>query len=195
MGVRMALEEDGFRVVAEAATAPAAVAAALEAEPDVVLLDVHMPGSGIAAARTLTAELPSAAVVMLTVSRDDNDLFEALRAGARGYLLKDIDPARLPHALRGVLNGEAALPRGLVARLVDEFRGRPSGKSPEQEALSALTSREWTVLEMLGAGMSTAEVAKQLFVSPVTVRTHVSALLRKLSVPDRESAIQLYRRR
>ena len=190
LGVRMSLEDDGFTVVAEAATAPAAVAAALEHRPDVVLLDVHMPGSGIAAARTLSVELPSSAVVMLTVSRDDDDLFEALRAGARGYLLKDIDPDRLPHALRGVLDGEAALPRNLVARLVNEFRGRERGTARPD---AALTSREWQVMDGLGRGLSTNEIATELFVAPVTVRTHVSAVLKKLGADSREAAVRMLR--
>ena len=190
MGVRLSLEDDGFAVVAEASTAPTAVAAALEHRPDVVLLDVHMPGSGIAAARTLAGELPSAAVVMLTVSRDDEDLFEALRAGARGYLLKDIDPDRLPHALRGVLNGEAALPRNLVARLVDEFRGRD--RAPVRPD-AALSSREWQVMDGLVRGLSTKEIARELYVAPVTVRTHVAAVLKKLGVDSREAAVKLLR--
>ena len=190
LGVRMALEDDDFVVVAEASTAPTAVAAALEHRPDVVLLDVHMPGSGISAARTLSAELPSAAVVMLTVSRDDDDLFEALRAGARGYLLKDIDPDRLGPALRGVLDGEAALPRGLVARLVAEFRGRERS-TPAAE--SALSSREWQVMDGLGRGLTTKEIAAELFVAPVTVRTHVSAVLKKLGVDSRDAAVRMLR--
>jgi DNA-binding NarL/FixJ family response regulator len=193
LGVRLALEEDGFAVVAEAATAPGAVRAALEHRPDVVLLDVHMPGSGIAAARTLSRELPDAAVVMLTVSRDDGDLFDALRAGARGYLLKDIEPARLPHALRGVLSGEAALPRGLVAKLVEEFRGRERTPSRGVGPTASLTSREWEVLELLRQGLSTADIATRLFVTPVTVRTHVAAVLRKLKVDSREAAVALVR--
>ena len=190
LGVRMALEEVGFEVVAEASTAPTAVAAALEHRPDVVLLDVHMPGSGIAAARTLSVELPDTPVVMLTVSRDDDDLFEALRAGARGYLLKDIDPERLPHALRGVLAGEAALPRGLVARLVEAFRdGGTTGRSTT--LLAGLSTREREVLTLLGAGLTTQQIAQRLFVAPVTVRSHISVVLKKLQVPDREAAIRL----
>src|SRR5262249_30517065 len=114
LGVRIALEEGGFRVVAEAGDARGAVEAALEHRPDVCLLDVYMPGGGITAAAELAEALPFMPIVMLTVSDTDEDLFEALRAGARGYLLKDTDPARLPHALRGALNGEAPMPRALT---------------------------------------------------------------------------------
>lgn len=191
LGVRMALEEAGFEVCAEAATAPATVEAALREEPDVVLIDVHMPGNGIAAARQIVAQLPQTAVVMLTVSRDDDDLFHALQAGAKGYLLKDIDPQRLPHALQGVLDGEAALPRGLVAKLIDEFRHRDQVGVRPQGPLAKLTSREWDVLDLMRHGTSTREIAQQLYVSPVTVRTHVSAILRKLRVADRATAVRL----
>src|SRR3954471_4613680 len=105
LGVRLALEEGGFTVCAEAASGPSAVQAALAERPDVAVLDVHMPGSGITAAREITDQLPDTAVVMLTVSRDDADLFQALRAGARVYLVKAIEPTRLPLALQGVLDG------------------------------------------------------------------------------------------
>ncbi|MCW2570238.1 MAG: Two component transcriptional regulator, CheY family [Frankiales bacterium] len=191
MGVRSALEEDGFVVVEEVATGPAAVDAVRRHAPDVVLLDVHMPGGGIAAAKSLGAACPDTAIVMLTVSRDDDDLFDALRAGAKGYLLKDIDPARLGPALRGVLDGEAALPRNLVARLMAEFRDRDDRSPRPQGPLSKLTSREWETLELMRQGLSTAEIAERLFVSPVTVRTHVSAILRKLQVSDRQAAIHI----
>jgi DNA-binding NarL/FixJ family response regulator len=193
LGVRMALEDGGFEVVHEAATGPAAVAAVLEHSPDVALLDVHMPGDGIAAARAISSRLPQVAVVMLTVSRDDGDLFQALRAGARGYLLKDIDPERLPHALRGVLAGEAALPRGLVTKLVEEFRHRERSAGRRSGPAAALTAREWEVVDLLGRGLDTAEIAARLFVTPVTVRTHVSAVLRKLKVDSREQAVRLLR--
>jgi DNA-binding NarL/FixJ family response regulator len=192
-GVRQALLDAGFDVVAEVGDGAAALEAAVRERPELCLLDVHMPGSGIAAARTLSRELPDAAVVMLTVSRDDGDLFDALRAGARGYLLKDIEPARLPHALRGVLSGEAALPRGLVAKLVEEFRGRERTPSRGVGPTASLTSREWEVLELLRQGLSTADIATRLFVTPVTVRTHVAAVLRKLKVDSREAAVALVR--
>jgi DNA-binding NarL/FixJ family response regulator len=191
-GVRMSLEEGGrFHVVAEVATSAAAVAAARELRPDVALLDIRMPGNGIEAARSIATASPETAVVMLTVSRDDADLFAALRSGARGYLLKDIDPERLSHALDGVLAGEAALPRGLVARVIEEFRTRDSAPARREGPLAKLTAREWEVLSAMSQGKSTAEMAAQMFVSTVTVRTHVSAILRKLHVSSREDAVRL----
>jgi DNA-binding NarL/FixJ family response regulator len=195
-GVRMALEAGGFEVCAEAGDAAGAIEAALRELPDVCLLDIHMPGDGIHAAEAISRELPDAAVVMLTVSREDSDLFDALRAGASGYLLKDIDPGRLPLALRGVLDGEAALPRQLVALLIEEFRERRRRRRiPLRGRRSAeLTDREWEVLQLMRQGAHTEEIAARLFISPVTVRTHVSAILRKLQVPTREAAIELLER-
>jgi DNA-binding NarL/FixJ family response regulator len=192
-GVKAALERAGFEVVAEEADAAGAVAAAQRETPEVVLLDIHMPGNGISAAADITQAQPDVAVVMLTVSRDDNDLFDALRAGALGYLLKDTDPDRLPHALRGVLAGEAALPRALVARVVDEFRerGRRRRLPLVRQKGVELTSREWEVLELMREDLSTAEIAERLFISQVTVRSHIAAVLRKLRVPDRKAALKL----
>ena len=193
-GVRETLEDDGgFVVVGQAADGPAAVELARAEEPDLCLLDVHMPGGGIPAAAQILAALPQTAVVMLTVSQNDADLFDSLRAGAAGYLLKDTDPERLPHALRGVMAGEAAVPRQLVSRVLDEFRS--SGRRRRLPSVGSrgaeLTSREWEVLEMLRRGLTTAQVAERLAVSPVTVRRHVSSILQKLDVPDRESALRL----
>jgi DNA-binding NarL/FixJ family response regulator len=152
-----------------------------------------MPGNGIAAAYEITARLPETRVVMLTISDDDDDLFAALRAGAVGYLLKDIDPSRLPLALRGVLDGEAALPRRLVALLIEEFRERRRRRRiPLVGRRSVeLTDREWEVLELMRLGLSTEQIAERLFITPVTVRTHVSAILKKLHVANREEAVQL----
>ena len=192
--VREALEAGDFEVCGEAASAGQAVEMALEFEPDVVLLDIHMPGNGIRAAREVSAALPQCVVVMLTQSRDDADLFDALRAGASGYLKKDMDTERLPDALRGVLSGEAAIPRTLVARILDEFRApavRRFGRKTKAAAL--LTSREWEVMELLSEGQTTEEVARRLFVAPTTVRVHISSVLRKLRVKDRKSAFDLLR--
>jgi DNA-binding NarL/FixJ family response regulator len=195
--IRSILEEDGrFSVLWEAGDAAAAVAAAVEGQPQVCLLDVRMPGGGVAAAWEISARLPDTKIVMLTVSSDDKDLFAALRAGASGYLLKDIAPDRLADALEAVLSGESALPGSLVAKLVAEFRDRGPRRrtlvAPETEGVQ-LTSREWQVLELMRQGMSTAQMARRLVVSPATVRSHVAAILRKLRVPDREAALRLFR--
>jgi DNA-binding NarL/FixJ family response regulator len=196
VGVREALEQQSCAVVAEAATAAEAVTAAHQHQPDVCLLDINMPGSGIVAAAEITHALPDVAVVMLTASRDEEDLFAALRAGASGYLLKDMDPARLGPALRGVLAGEAVLPRWLVLKVVDQFRATPRRRFtlPDRTAAKAqLTEREAEVLELMGKGLSTEAIAGRLFLAQVTVRTHISSILRKLRVPDRTAAVRLAR--
>ena len=189
-GVHASLDAEGFEVVGEAASARAAVTMALELKPDVCLLDIHMPGSGIAAAEEIARVLPDCAIVMLTYSRDDDDLFDSLRAGARGYLLKDMDPDRIGPALHGVLSGEAALPRSLVAKVLQEFQGRTRRKLFVRETRpTQLTSREWEIMELLRQGLSTEDVARRLFVAPGTVRVHISSVLKKLQVPDRKSAL------
>lgn len=194
-GIRESVEAGGFEVCGEAADAHEALALALRERPDLCLLDVHMPGEGIRAAAAIGEALPDCAVVMLTVSRNDSDLFDSLRAGAAGYLLKDTDPERLPVALLGVMAGEAAVPRALVARVIDEFRSRGTrrrlpligGRGVE------LTSREWEVLDLMAADLTTAQIAKRLFVSPVTVRRHISGVLEKLGAPDRQAAVRAFR--
>jgi DNA-binding NarL/FixJ family response regulator len=197
--VRAALERGGFDVCAEAPDAATSVALVRQLRPDVALLDIHMPGDGIRAAAEIAAHMPQTSVVMLTVSSADDDLFAALKAGASGYLLKDTDPARLPLALRGVLDGEAALPRTLVRRLVEEFQIRGGGSWSRVPVLgkrpARLTNREWEVLEGLGEGLTTAEISERLFISAVTVRSHVSSILRKLRVPNRASAVRVLRGR
>jgi two-component system nitrate/nitrite response regulator NarL len=193
--VRDAVNADPrFTVVAVAGDAAEAVQAALRERPDVALLDMRMPGSGAAAAWEITARLPGTRAVMLTVSRSDDDLFAALRAGVSGYLLKDMPFEEIGNELAGVLEGRIALPPELVSRLVEEFRD----SAPRRRALLGqgtgvqLTSREWQVLDLLRQGLATSDIARRLFVSPATVRSHVAAVLRKLRVPDRETAIRLF---
>jgi two-component system, NarL family, nitrate/nitrite response regulator NarL len=189
--------DDRFELCASAADAVEAVRLATRLRPDLCLLDIRMPGDGIAAAWQITARLPSTRVVMLTASRDDRDLFAALRAGARGYLPKDLPADEMRPALRAVLDGEAALPGALVARLVEEFRDR----APRRRALvqsepgPRLTSREWEVLDLLDEGLKTRDIAARLFISETTVRRHVSSVLKKLQVEDRNAAVLLVRRR
>ena len=197
-GVRWTLERAGMEVCAEVGDAAAAVEAAEAHRPDVCLLDINMPGGGgIEATRAITARLPETAVVILTVSRDDADLLEALRAGAAGYLLKDIEPKRMPAAIESVLAGEVSLPRTLVRPLLDDD-GRPP---PRRRTLvargrpSELTPREWEVLDLLAAGTTGVEVAKRLELSPATVRAHVAGIVRKLGVAGRDEAIEVARRR
>ena len=190
--VRRALEDDGFDVVAEAADADGAVNAAIEHRPDLCLLDLVMPGDGAAAALRIDTALPGTRIVMLTASSNEDDLFRCVRAGAMGYLLKDTDPARLTAALRGVLNGEASIPRALVARLVSEFRDRNRRLVPTMRRRGLdLSEREWDVLERLREGRTTKEIALEFELSDVTVRRHISTMVKKLGVADRAAAIDL----
>jgi DNA-binding NarL/FixJ family response regulator len=195
LGVRMALERDGIEVCAEVTNAPDAVEAALRERPDVCLLDVHMPGGGPSAASMITTRLPSTLVLMLTVSRDNDDMLESLRRGAAGYLVKDMDPTGLPAAVRAALEGEGVVPPDLLASLISEVRRRPgpgqrrlAGQPRERASLSA---REWEILELMSEGAGTADMAERLFLSPVTVRRHISSVLTKLGVSSREEAVEL----
>jgi len=193
--VRRTIEAGGFVVCAEAADAEEAVQGARQTGPDVALLDVRMPGGGVHAAERIAASQPGTAIVMLTVSAEDDDLFAALAAGASGYLLKGGDPAAIPVALTSVLSGEAALAGNLAKRLVDEHRARERqrrfrGRVPRE---APLTRREWEVLELLGDGLGTADIARRLFIAEVTVRSHVAAIVRKLRVRDRAGILGLLR--
>jgi DNA-binding NarL/FixJ family response regulator len=197
--VRRALEGDErFDVCASAADAAQAVQGAVRERPDLCLLDIRMPGSGIAAAWEIAARLPQAKIVMLTVSDEDADLFAGLRAGADGYLLKTMNLRRLPDALAGVCSGEAAMQRTLVARVLERFHGRePRWRHPVGGGLPGrrLTSREWEVLELLAQGRSTAEIARRLVLSASAVRVHIASIVRKLHVADRAAAAELFHRR
>jgi DNA-binding NarL/FixJ family response regulator len=191
LGVRMALMRGGFDVVGEAADCDGAVGAVLRERPDVCLLDVNMPGGGIAAASQVADMAPSTSVVMLTVSNSTDDVLAALRAGAVGYLPKDTSPDRLPAALCGVLKGEAALPRALVGVVLHRFRDYTAAVAdPVRVGEVELTARESEILRMLRQGLRTAEIGDILSLSPVTVRRHISAGVAKLGVADRDAAIR-----
>jgi DNA-binding NarL/FixJ family response regulator len=194
--VRRALDEGGISICAEAADAAHAVQQALETRPDICLLDIHMPGGGVAAAWEIAARLPTTKIVMLTVSDEDASLFAALRAGAVGYLVKDIDVRILPRALRDAAEGKAAIPRSLVARMVKQFHGndpRFRTTTVAGELGPRLTSREWDVLAGLADGLSTREIGRRLQLKPSGIRAHISALVQKLGVADREEAIAFFR--
>ena len=194
--LRWALTQGGMSVVAEASDAAHAVQYALETSPDICLLDVRMPGGGVAAAWEISARLPTTKVVMLSVSDEDTDLFSALRAGAVGYLVKDLDLRLLPRALRDVVDGTAAIPRALVTRMVKQFhtnepRFRTTAMSTDLGP--RLTSREWDVLAALSEGLSTREISRRLQIKPSGVRAHISALVHKLGAADRDEAVALFR--
>jgi DNA-binding NarL/FixJ family response regulator len=194
--VRRALERDErFGVCAMAADAAEAIQAAVRERPDVCLLDIRMPGNGLAAAWEIAARLPTAKIVMLTVSDDEADLFAALRAGADGYLLKTMNLQRLPDALNGVHSGEAAMPRAMVARVIQHFHGRePRWRQPVADSFGGrLTSREWEVLGLLAQGLSTTAIARRLVLSSSAVRVHIAAIVRKLGVSGRAAAVDLFR--
>jgi DNA-binding NarL/FixJ family response regulator len=193
--LRRVVEEDGFIVCAEVSDADEAIRAARTTTPDVVLLDVRMPGGGVHAAEVIATRQPKISIVMLTVSADDHDLFSALAAGASGYLLKGQDPRAVPEALRTVLSGEAVLPRRLVKRLVQEYGTREMHRRIRDRLPGGarLTRREWEVLELLNDGLGTSEIASRLYVADVTVRTHITAIIRKLQVENRDGALRLLR--
>jgi DNA-binding NarL/FixJ family response regulator len=197
--IRETIQADArFLVVAECVDAAEAVDAAVREKPQLCVLDIKMPGSGIAAAWEITSRLPDVCIVMLTAFADDQLLLSAIRAGAVGYLLKDMDPKRLTAALADVLEGGvAAIPRSLVLRMLDEFRDRSARRRSVVQELgrATLTSREWEVLNLLGEGYSTAAIARRLVLSQITVRSHIASVLRKLRVPDRESAVRLFQQR
>jgi DNA-binding NarL/FixJ family response regulator len=196
--VRRALTEGGLKVCAEAADAAHAVQFALETKPDICLLDLRMPGGGLAAAWEIAARLPTTRIVILTVSDEDANLFAALRAGAVGYLIKDFELSSLPRTLRDVALGGAAIPRALVARMVKQFhasdpRWRTTTVGGDGDLGPRLTSREWDVLASLADGLSTREIGRRLELKPSGVRAHISALVRKLGVADREEAVAFFR--
>lgn len=190
--------DDRFEVCASVADAAGAVAAAVRTQPDITLLDIRMPGGGLAAAWEIGARLPDVKIVFLTVSEDDSDLFAAIRSGAAGFLPKTMNLGRLPAALLGVCAGEAAIPRVMVAHLLEAFQQRePRWRRTAASAGNGqrLTSREWEVLELLAEGRSTAEIAGRLVLSPSAVRVHLVSVVRKLDVADRAAAARLFRRR
>ena len=186
------LQQHGFEVAGEASDGQEAIERAAELRPDLVLLDLSMPGvDGLTALPRLREAAPECEVVVLTASGTEENLLAAIRAGAAGYLLKSEPPARIVEFLRGVAQGEAALSGAVARRLLEQVRvggGRSSGV-PDSIA-SVLSARELEVLLLLDEHLGTEEIAKRLFISEHTVRSHVKSLLRKLGVSSRREALE-----
>ena len=186
--------EEGIEVAGEAADGVDAVAEAERLRPDVILMDVRMPQmDGIEATRRLLSAdgLPSK-VVMLTTFDMDEYVYDALRAGASGFLLKDVPPEQLVAGIRAVAQGDALLAPSVTRRVIEEFvRRPPSSVATVPVEVSELTTRELEVLKLVAKGMSNAEIAQELFVSDTTVKTHVAHVLTKLGVRDRVQAVVL----
>lgn len=192
-GFRVILEsEPDLEIVGEAEDGHAAATLAAALEPDVVLMDIRMPGiDGIEATRRLLAGASPPHVLMLTTFDHDEYLYDAVRAGASGFLLKNVSPSHLVHAVRTVAAGDALLDPALTRKLLDEFARRPSPGARAPERLSELTDRELDVLRLVARGLSNTEIAAELVLSPATVKTHVSNILSKLDLHDRVQAVVL----
>jgi DNA-binding NarL/FixJ family response regulator len=189
-GIRLSLLGTGWEVSAEAADLQSAMTAVQASRPDACLVDADLPGGGLAAVREIVRAHPQAAVVVLADRYSDADLLEAVRAGAMGYLDKDIRSDRLPGVIRAALAGEAVIPRRLVGRLMTEVRTRPATPNHGDDGSQILlTRREVEVLELMREGLTTSRIAERLFVSPVTVRSHVMSMVRKLHVSDRAALL------
>jgi DNA-binding NarL/FixJ family response regulator len=185
------LQQHGFDVVGEAADGGEAIDAAARLHPDLVLLDLSMPGvDGLTALPRLREAAPDCEVVVLTASGTEENLLRAIRAGAAGYLLKSEPPARIVEFLRGAANGEAALSGAVARRLLEQVREGTRGTGVPDEIASALSARELEVLLLLDEHLTTDEIAKRLFISEHTVRSHVKSLLRKLGVSSRREALE-----
>ncbi|MFZ4265241.1 response regulator [Streptomyces arboris] len=186
-------DEDDIEVVGEAADGEQAVALAHEERPDVVLMDIRMPGTdGLEATRRITTDprLAAVRVVILTTFDMDDHVYGALRAGASGFLVKDTEPMELLHGVRVVARGDALIAPAVTRRLISEFANRRKQPEPSPR-LNALTEREREVMGLVGAGLSNDEIAARLVLSPATSKTHVSRIMTKLGVRDRAQLVIL----
>lgn len=192
-GFRLLLDlEDDILVVGEAATGAEAVRMARDLVPDVVLMDIRMPGTdGIQATREIVAaaELRAVRILILTTYDTDAHVFDALHAGAAGFLLKDAGPAELLHGIRVVAAGEALLAPRITRRLIARFTTQQAAHKAGEDRLAVLTAREREVLALVGRGLSNAEIGAELFLSPATARTHVSRAMAKLGARDRAQLV------
>jgi DNA-binding NarL/FixJ family response regulator len=194
-GFRLILDAAGdIEVVGEAADGSQAVRLARSQRADVVLMDIRMPGvDGLEATRQIAADddLAGVKVVILTTFESDEYVYQALQAGASGFLVKDTEPAELLHAVRVAARGDALLSPSVTRRLITDIVSRPQRPPAADRALTALTEREREVLTLVAAGLSNDEVAARLFLSPLTAKTHVSRIMTKLNARDRAQLVVL----
>jgi two-component system NarL family response regulator len=183
--------EDHIEVVAEAENGAEAIAKAEDLVPDVVLMDVRMPRvNGIEAARQIRDLCPSTKILMLTVSDEEDDLYEAIKAGANGYLLKEISVEEVAEAIRAVVQGQSLISPSMASKLLNEFNSlAKKAEERQQYPAPALTSRELEVLKLVAKGMSNREIAEELFISENTVKNHVRNILEKLHLHSRMEAV------
>jgi DNA-binding NarL/FixJ family response regulator len=180
----------GKKVVGQAATGLEAIELAQQAQPDVVVMDLHMPHmNGIDATRHITQAHPQVAVLVLTMLEDDASVVSAMQAGARGYLLKEANRAEIARALEAVAAGEVIFGPSVAARVLSLFNTTPDARRPGQAAFPELTEREQEILELVARGLSNPAIASRLFLSEKTVRNHVSNVFTKLHVTDRAAAV------
>lgn len=181
--------EPGFEVIGEAANGQEAIEKARDLMPDVILMDVSMPGvNGLEATQRIKQEIPYVRIVILTASDEDQNLFEAIKHGAQGYLLKKIDPPTLFRTLRGAMEGEAPLSRGMATTLLAEFARQSRRSSPPPTPTGLLTEREKEVLGLLAGGKTNKEIAGALAIAENTVKNHLKNILEKLHLENRVQA-------
>jgi DNA-binding NarL/FixJ family response regulator len=192
-GVRLALAAPDVDVCAEAESVPDLIAAVQRTQPDVCIVDGELSDSPVRTAAEIMARVPSVAIVLLTDEVSETEFLGAVRVGVAGYLHKGISPAALSNVVRAVANGEPAIPRSLVVSLINGYRQRPARgplDMPTPRGMD-LTSREWEVLDFMRDGLSTRQIADRLLISEVTVRRHISSVLKKLNVTTRTDAVKL----
>jgi DNA-binding NarL/FixJ family response regulator len=194
-GVRLALQRPGIRLVAEVETVSDLIAAVQREKPDVCIVDTGLSEDPVGTAAEIVTRVPSVGVVLLADEVCETEFLGAVRVGVAGYLHKSISPVALSNVVHAVAKGEPAIPRSLVVALINGYRQRPARTPLDMPKARGgdLTTREWEVLDFMGDGLSTGQIADRLLISEVTVRRHISSVLKKLSVPTRTDAIKLVR--
>ena len=186
--------ESDIELIGLAGSVQEASALARQSSPDIILMDFHLPdGTGADAARQILKEYPDCKIIFLTISEDDDSLFSAIRSGAKGYLLKTVDPKKLLASIRSVYQGEAVLSNHMMARLMEEMTRSPVSSAPQDSRLKKLSQREIEVLTMLASGASNQEISQRLYLSENTVKHHIHSIYEKLELNSRSEAVRFAR--